>query len=211
MGIRILSFLAAWLFLTVGQLSAQDDKAKEKKEMIKHIALLRVKLEQVKKGYKIAKKGLNIISNWTGGEYKLHQKFFKSLLTVNGNVKNTDAVNGIKDLQRAILKHYSTTMQQARASGMYSSAELDYFEQVFSRVLKDNDRVMDRMKDLTSNDSLEMTDDERLNRINALYADMQGNYSFCRSFGNDINLVARQREKQRREVDMSRELHGIGN
>ncbi len=47
-----------------------------------------------------------------------------------------------------------------------------------------------------------MSDDERIKRIDLLYADMQDKYVFANSFSNDINLMALQRTKELQEASL---------
>ncbi len=56
-----------------------------------------------------------------------------------------------------------------------------------------------------------MKDDERLERINAIYGSIQDKYSFAKSFGEETKVLAVQRVKEKHSVEISRTLNGIKN
>jgi len=58
-------------------------------------------------------------------------------------------------------------------------------------------------------DSYRMTDDERIERIDLLYTDMQDKYSFCQSFSEERSVLAIQRLSEQIEILMSKKLNGI--
>ena len=47
--------------------------------------------------------------------------------------------------------------------------------------------TIDEFIAVTTSNELEMKDDERLKRIDTLYNDMQGKYTFAQSFANEAN------------------------
>ena len=56
-----------------------------------------------------------------------------------------------------------------------------------------------------------MKDNERMERIEKLYLDMQDNFTFSRSFGNDATLLAASRIREKVDAETSRALYGIKN
>ena len=54
-----------------------------------------------------------------------------------------------------------------------------------------------------------MKDDERLKRIDGLYADIQDKYSFACSFSEDMGLLALQRLGEQMEINRSKLIYGL--
>ena len=54
-----------------------------------------------------------------------------------------------------------------------------------------------------------MQDDARIRRIDQLYEDTLDKSAFVKSFGNEVRILERQREKDRRESEILRKLNGI--
>ena len=71
--------------LSNGNILAQE---KQREELLKQIAAFKVYIEYAQKGYSIAKKGLNAISDFKRGELDLHADYFNSLNLINPQIKN---------------------------------------------------------------------------------------------------------------------------
>ena len=54
-----------------------------------------------------------------------------------------------------------------------------------------------------------MKDDERLKRIDSIFADMQDKAAFSSSFSEELALLAVQRMRELKEVDISKILNGL--
>ena len=55
---------------------------------------------------------------------------------------------------------------------------------------------------------LEMTDDERIKRIEKIYLDMQDKFAFTASFSNEMSVLAIQRLTEQTELNYSRTING---
>jgi hypothetical protein len=58
-------------------------------------------------------------------------------------------------------------------------------------------------------DNYQMKDDERLKRIDRIYADMQDRYSFCSSFSEEMGLLAVQRMGDQIEIKHSKLINSL--
>lgn len=186
-------------------------KETQKKYLIQQIAAFQMYLGYVQKGYSIAQKGLTTISNIKKGDFNLNRDFFGSLKSINPKVRNSAKVADIIAFQIKIVQVYKDTYKQVRASCLFNSKEVDYIFVVFTNLLSDCADVIDAIITVTTDDKLEMKDDERLKRIDALYNSMQDNYTFVQSFGEEAKLLAIQRMKEKKDVQTSRTLNGIKN
>lgn len=213
---KILLFLL--LFITAaGSLKAQtfaewfQQKKTQKKYLLQQIAALQVYIGYAKKGYNIAKEGLNTIGGFTRGEFNLHTDYFNSLRSVNPEVKRYVKVTEIIALQIKIVQNYNRTYRQLHNSDAFSGGELSYIGRVFSRLLNDCDKTLDELITITTDGKLEMKDDERMARIDRLYLDMQDKFTFSQTFSNDARSLGASRLKEKSDVQTSRVLQGIKN
>ena len=55
----------------------------------------------------------------------------------------------------------------------------------------------------------EMTDDERIKRIDGIYSDMQGKFSFSKSFSSEAAMLAVQRSQEETDVEVEKKLNGV--
>ena len=213
---KMLLFLL--LFVSAaGSLQAQtfaewfQQKKTQKKYLLQQIAALQVYIGYAQKGYKIAKEGLTTIGGFTKGEFDLHGDFFNSLKNVNPEIRQYAEVADIVALQLKIVQDYNRTYGQLTRSDAFSAQELDYIRRVFSRLMDDCEKTLDELITVTTDGKLEMKDDERMEKIDRIYLDMQDKYTFSRSFGNDAKTLAATRIKEQTEVQTSRALQGIKN
>lgn len=176
---------------------------------IQQIAANKVYIEYLQKGYRIAKNGLTTISNIKNGHWSLDKDFFAGLKGINPKVRNYSKVADIIALNIKTIKQYKTAMKQVRSTVSFENGEINYFDKVFTVLLDDCMRVTDELTMLLTANELTMSDDERIKRIDLLYADMQDKYVFANSFSNDINVMALQRSKVLHEAATVRSLHGL--
>lgn len=185
--------------------------ATQKKYLLQQIAALQMYIGYVQKGYSIAKQGLNTISDIKNGEFNLHKDYFNSLKTVNPKIKNYSKVADIILLQVNIIKIYKEAAKQLKQSGTFKANEITYIDGVFERLLDDCAKTIDALITITTSGELEMKDDERLKRIDALYSDMQGKYTFVLGFSNEAKLLATSRISEQKDIQIIRALNGIKN
>lgn len=213
---KILLFLL--LFVSAaGSLQAQtfaewfQQKKTEKKYLLQQIAALQVYIGYAKKGYKLAKEGLNTIGGFTRVEFNLHTDYFNSLKTVNPEIKRYAKIADIIALQIKIVQNYNRTHRRLNSSDAFADDELAYISRVFNRLLSDCDKTLDELIAITTDGKLEMKDDERMKRIDQLYLDMQDKYTFSQSFSNEAKSLAASRIKDKADVQTIRVLQGIKN
>lgn len=188
-----------------------QQKKTQKKYLLQQIAALQVYIGYAQKGYQIAKDGLNTIGGFTRGEFDLHSDYFNSLKIVNPEIRRYTRIAEIIAMQVKIVQSYGKTYQLLSGTNIFSNDELAYIQRVFGRLLDDCEKTLDELIAVTTDAKLEMKDDERITRIDKLYADMQDKFTFSKSFGNDAKALAASRIKEQTEVQTSRALHGINN
>ena len=184
-------------------------KQTQKEYLIEQIAALQVYVDYVEKGYDIARKGLNTIGNIKKGDLSLHTDYFNSLKSVSPAVQKYARVADIIQLQLEIMSLHKNNSKQIKQSGQFNAGELSYMEQVYSNFLEQSTALMDNLIQVTTTGKLEMKEDERIKRINALYNTMQDFHAFANSFYTQANVLAVQRQKEQQDVNISRLLNGI--
>lgn len=186
-----------------------NQKATQKKYLLQQIAALKVYLGHAKKGYNIVTSGVNTIRNIKNGDLNLHRDFFNRLKNVNPAIRKYAKVTDIIAYQVKIVKQTKITIQQIRETKQFTEAELDYSKQVFDNLLDECMKTVEELILVTTSGKLEMKDDERLKRIDRLYADVQDKYSFACSFSEDMGLLAVQRLGEQMEINRSKLINGI--
>ena len=106
-----------------------------------------------------------------------------------------------------ILRDFRRLYQAAKADPNFSAEETLYLSHVYSNMLRLCDASLAELQDVIQSGSLEMTDDERLKRIDALHQDMSDKYAFTQAFGNETRLLAAQRSAERAGNRIIGQLH----
>jgi hypothetical protein len=181
-------------------------QSSQKRVLLQQIAALKVYGDYVQKGYSIAKKGLRTISDVKDGELNLHSLFYTALKTVNPGVRNYEKVAAIIALQVKIFGQYNA-MSGLLYDDLFYGDEQDYIERVFARLLEDCDANLVALTDLITDTFLEMSDADRLARIDALYGQMLDNYSFSRHFADQAIALKKAREREHKDINSSKSLY----
>ena len=210
---KIYILILSLVFSILANAQTLAEWTQQKKTQIQYlldqIAANKVSIDYLEKGYEIARTGLNTIQNIKNGDFNLHRDFFGSLEIVNPKIKTYTRVADIIAYQVRIVKNISTTIKNLKESGQFNTDELDYSKAVFENLLDECLKNVDELYLVITSDELQMTDDERIKRIDQLYTDMQDKYSFCQSFSKECSVLAMQRLSEQVEIIMSKKLNGM--
>ena len=185
-----------------------QQKSTQREYLINQIAALKVYAGYLKKGYDIYRTGHRTIGNFKRGELNLHTDFFNSLKAVNPEVARYARVADIVALQMEIVRRSGNSLRSARKAGSFHPEEIAYMGRVYDRLLGDCGALLDELLSLTTSGQLEMADDERLQRIDLLYAEMQDNYRFAETFSNEAGMLSAARQQEQSDIHLLRQLSG---
>lgn len=177
------------------------------KRLEEQIAANKVFIEYAKKGFKIVSSGLNTIRDIKQGDFDLHVGFIDSLKIVNPQIKKWAKVAGIIAMQLHIIKTSKQALIAVRESAQFTPDELDYCKNVFDHLIEECMRCIDELLMVITSGELEMTDDDRLSRIDQIYSDMQDKFSFTGSFSNEMSTLAVQRLSEQIEINYARTIN----
>lgn len=207
--------LAIAIGLYIGPVSAQtvnewvNQKSTQKKYLLQQIAALQVYINYAKKGYNIVSGGINTIRDIKKGDLNLHNTFFSSLKTINPKISRYSKVADIISYQVRIIKLARQTLQSIKEANQFSVEEIEYCKKVLDALLDDCIQSITELIEIITPDKLQMTDDERLVRIDKLYLDMQDKFTFSNVMSEDISLLALQRLSEQIEINRSKRINGI--
>jgi hypothetical protein len=212
---RILIILSMLMCLVYAEASAQTwnewfrQKKTQRKYLVKQIGLLRLYLGYLKKGYEIADKGLTTISNIKDGDFSLHRDFFGSLKAVNPHIRNSAKVVDIIAFQVFIVRSIGEINDFCRDNEYFTPEEIRYVAAVYTNMLVLMDASVAELLMVIRSGESEMKDDERLQRIDALHADLLDKHAFIRSFDSDVRTIAREREREHNAIESMRKQTDI--
>ncbi len=183
-----------------------NQKKTQKRYLMEQIAALQVYIGYAKKGYEIAGSGLQTIRDITSGEFSLHDAFISSLKQVSPAIRNNAKIAEIIALQIAIGQAFGTVKNNI----MLSPITQLYLGQVRDYVMEESGKDLEELLLIVTSGKLEMSDQERLERLDKVYASMKEKSAFVQDFCNNVNLLIRQKTDELQSIDLlkkSYELH----
>jgi hypothetical protein len=191
---------------TGGFFSQQSSK---EKTMLQQIASLESQLHTIKTGYNISQNGLNAMHDLKGGTLSLNEAYFTSLSQVSSAVKNNPKVQGTIDLQRQTITVFNKEIAWQNQQKQLTPLELAYIKSVYDNLLKKSQEDLDELNMVITPGKMQLTDHERLNRIDKLYEAMQEKYAFTCSFTKNCHTVATGRQGKKRDDQQMKQLYGV--
>lgn len=164
--------------------------------MLKQIALLAIYMKDLEDAMKIAKDGLTTIGEIKNGEFNLHSLFFSSLQKVNPSVAKYSKIAEIISDQVAIVSNFKNLINRLNSSGRMTNSEMSYINAVYSNISSECTKSLNDLIAVTTDGTLEMTDDERIKRIDGIYDDMKDKYAFSLNFTGSAGSLTDSRENE---------------
>ncbi|TYR37411.1 hypothetical protein FXV77_05240 [Sphingobacterium phlebotomi] len=164
---------------------------------------------QLEEGYNLVKDGTGAISRFAGGEFNLHNDFFDHLKQVNPELLKSSQAESIIKLHSEMERQRHNTWRRIGGSGLLTISEKENVRKLLDALARSSDNGLYEMELVVTPGILELTDDERIDRIDKIYKSSQELYQVHR---NNLPLLVGMLEKKQREttsMDMLREMHGL--
>jgi len=206
--IMSLSFMS---MLPAFRTSAQADEIAQLLLNIEKMAQFKQILSDMKKGYQILEGGYNTIKDISEGNFNLHKAFLDGLMEVSPTVRNYRRVADIINYQIVLVKEYRNAYDRFKRDNNFNTDELSYLGRVYDNLFKESLRNLDELLTVITAGKTRMSDTERLQAIDRIYADMQDKLMFLRHFNNNTTILAVQRAKERNDAETIQKIYGINN
>jgi hypothetical protein len=206
----------AMLYILLGIFSTRcahaqtfDEWFRQKKTRIRYlveqIAAYEVFDLDLKKGYGIARTGLDFIGDTTASEFALHTAYYHSLKAVNPAVAGYARIPGIFSMASAIV----TEIRKIGEDPGMTAAESAYLDLVSKNLIAALNTSLDELTAVLTENDYVMSDNQRMGRIDAIYASVEDKYAFSQSFVSEARLVSGERAVSNNEIKESAINHGI--
>jgi hypothetical protein len=180
-------------------------KKTQQKYLLQQIAALQIYTDYLKKGYKIVSTGLTTVRDFSNGEFSLHSAFISSLKTVNPEIQNIPQIAEIMHMRNSINKAFDLLQGM---SGLNESNQ-EYIMDVHVKIETECDKDMDELLLVLTSGKIEMTDSDRITRINKVYEAMKDKCEFTQGFVNKVFLVGNQRQYEFQIINQIKKNYGM--
>lgn len=181
-----------------------NQKKTQKKYLLEQIVALKLYAGYLKKGYDIASSGLGTIKDLKNGEFNLHHTFISSLKTASPAIKNNGKVVQIIAYQLAI----GRALNGASNNKYLSATNQQYLKEVKDKVMEECLNDLEELLLVIISGKVEMTDDERITRLDKIYVAMKDKSAFIQSFMTDVSLLIGQKENEQKSINHLKKLYG---
>lgn len=172
----------------------------QKKTQIKYLTQQIAALEQygsyVKQGYQIAQGGWGGIGNWVKGEFDLHSAYYSSLKQVNPAIKNDPKADTIITYAQLIPQQFDHLGGLTALDGDTRS----YIGLVKTAVLTETDKDLAELQIVMTDGKAQLTDDERIERLDTIYERVREKLVFSGSFCNAVRMLIVQRNQELQDI-----------
>lgn len=207
--ILVLSCLLSVLTVRVSQAQTFAEffkqKKTQKKYLLQQIAALQVYIGYAKNGYNIASGGLQTIKDITGCEFDLHSAFINSLKTVTPVIRKHVKVAEIIEYQIRIGKAFRTV----KYSPYLSVGNQLYVIGVHEKVIQECGKDLEELLLVITSGKVEMTDEERMRRLDSIYESMTDKYAFTMDFIGQVTVMINHAEKEEQFINQIRKNYEI--
>lgn len=186
---------------------AQSHEAQQLLLNVEKLSQLKNILADMKKGYQVVSGGYNTIRKISQGNFSLHEVFLDGLMLVSPEVKKYRRVADIISYQKSIVSEYKAAFKRFGACGNFNPTEIGYLGRVYKQLFDQSMDNLDELAMVITSAKLRMSDDERLQAIDRIFADVQDKLIFLRDFNSKAASLSLAREKQRVELKQSLELY----
>lgn len=197
--------------LSFSQTTAEwlQQKKTQRKYLIQQIVAFQTYLGYLKQGYDIAQKGISTVQHIKNGEWNLHRDYFGSLKTVNPSIIKLRKVAELSAMLVKTVKQTKSLISYTQITNDFNTDELKYVERTGEKIISECLETINELMTVITSGEVEMKDDERIRRIEKIYAQTQEQYVFQQSFGNSVTMLSKQRLRERLEIEASIHLNGL--
>jgi hypothetical protein len=180
--------------------AAQADEIQQLLLNVEKLAQFKSILSDMKKGYTILSTGYNSVKNIAQGNFSLHEAFLDGLWLVSPEVRKYGRIADIINEQAALVSEYRSAYRRFNSGGSFTVSELDYLSKVYNQLLKESLENLDLLVMIITANKMRMSDDERLQAIDRIYADTDNKLVFLRSFNRQTSILNFQRQREKADV-----------
>lgn len=180
-------------------------KKTQTRYLFEQIAALRIYADMAQKGYRLASSGLNTISDFSKGEFSLHNAYISGLKQVNPSIRNSAKAAGIIEMQLMISRGFKGISDY----GLLSFSNQEYVHQVRDNLWQ---LCLDDLEELLlvfTAGKVEMDDRQRLERLDRVYFSMRERLAFAQHFQQQVLGLINSRDDEQRTIKSLWGLHGL--
>lgn len=186
--------------------SAQSFEVQQLLLNVEKLSQFKAILQNMYDGYKVLHKGYTAIKDISEGNFSLHKTFLDALLEVSPAVRKYKRISDIISYQIKLVKEYKAAFNEFKNGDTFTPEEIEYLGKVYANLFKESVESLDELMVVITSGKLRMSDDERLEAIDRIYASVENQASFLKEFNSNTAMLALQRKSEKADVTLSKKL-----
>ena len=183
-------------------------KKTQKQYLIEQIAALQVYLKNLKQGYKVVNKGLNLVGEITGNNYSMDNIYISSLLQVKAPVADSELSNSIVVIERGIRTRLRVLTQRIdQNTALLTADESTYLKSVVRKAESILSEQIATKQKVGTSDELQMTDAGRVEILGSVKEDLEDLESFLGQADGELTRLIIQRQLETHEISKQNQIH----
>ncbi|KIA92245.1 hypothetical protein OC25_17565 [Pedobacter kyungheensis] len=180
--------------------SAQSQEVQQLVLNVEKLSQLKNILSDMKRGYEVIAKGYKAVKDIAQGNFSLHQVFLDGLWLVSPEVRRYYKIAEIISYQKDLVLEYKAAYKRFSSGGNFSVSELDYVSKVYGKLVEESLDNLDRLAMVITANKMRMSDEDRLMAIDQIFAEVEDQLIFLRSFNHKTSLLNVQRQQEKSEI-----------
>ena len=152
---------------------------------------------------------LDEIAEWTEKHRKLYQDYYEELWKVKNTIAMYKRVRQVMDKQVRIVDEYKRCWNIVQNDEHFTEAELEYMYRVYSGIMEESVKNLDRILLVINSFKTQMSDGRRLEIIEQAADEIDQNYFDLRQFNTQNMLLSINRAKDQHDVSVVKKLYGL--
>lgn len=186
-----------------------SQQVRKEKLMAEQVADLQLYLHVIKSGYNIAEKGLNAAHELKNGTFGLHRAYFSSFEQVNPVIQANPKAKSTYDLHQQIINVCNNEIKWQQKAQLLSPEEFSHLQRVYKNLLVESQHDLNELVQVLTPGTLQLTDSQRLERLDHLYDQMKDKQAFAGYFTAKCRKLALSRQQSQLDKDQLKKLYGI--
>lgn len=152
---------------------------------------------------------LGEISGWVEKQRALYKAYYEELYRVKTAVADYQRIRDIISRQGQLMAEYQRAWRLFQQDEHFSPEELKYMAKVYSGILQESAKNLDRIFLVVEPLATQMNDAQRRQIIQEAAGRVETNYFDLKMFNQQQVLLSMQRAKARQEVEAISKLYGL--
>lgn len=178
------------------------------KYLLQQIAVLQAHIGYLKKGYEIAKNATDLIQDIKQGDIHLHDTYFNSLKTVSTDIRHYSKVAAVISDESIIQKRLLELNHYCEESDQLSFSEKAYVRSIQAHLYSVCEQHLAELFLVITSGELEMKSNERIQKLDRLYASMKDKLSFVGSLSKQVQVLVIQRKMELADTEKLKKYWG---